>query len=552
MNTKYKILLFAFFCLLLSACDSRYTDNPTLLKAESLLNEHPDSAYKLLSGITNPQQLPKPDYAAWCLHYTHARYKLYMDIKSDSLIKVAVDYYTSSKFKKQSGTAYYLLGCVSELLHRKEQAMLAYKQAVVTLNGTKEYDIIGLATINMGYIYEQDNNYYEANPCFRKSLKFFKLSGNKKYQISSSLETSKILLQLDYPLDSVLYYSNKALKLAKDINDSTLSYTIISLQGEIFYKKDKRFAVNSLVLGFNHCPELQTSNASFLTYIYSELNKPDSAAYYLGIANQKKEERELEILKELASAGVYENRNNFKQAYHSLENAFINQDSVFQNKIKSQLYRIDKQFDLTEKEKENAELKIANRTKIICISALIILILTILVISQRVNMLHKKKEATLEKEQQRLEFELREKELENQTKRKLLLSKLQQKIEIALRFRKLQQGAITPQKQEEFIDQLTNQIILAENEWQYYIDETNILFNNGIGSLQNRYRELTSADIIVIVLISLGITITDCCHLLNSSKETMYTRRKRIKRRLEIETDIELEDWIVGYLNKPI
>jgi hypothetical protein len=551
MKNKHQILVITFFCLLLTACGPRYTNNSTILKAESLLNEHPDSAYKLLSSIANPQHLAKSDYAAWCLHYTHARYKLYMNISSDSLIKVAVDYYADSKLRKQSGTAYYLLGCVSELLQRKGQAMLAYKQAVEKLEDTNENNIVGLATINMGYIYEQDKNYYEATPCFRKSLEIFNRSGNKRYQLSSNLEISNMLLRLDYPFDSVLYYSNKALKLAKEINNTVFTHDIISQQGELFYKKNRKTAIKYLSVGFNHCPYLRTRNAAYLAYIYTELKNPDSATYYLKIANEKKEEREFEILKCIAGAAVYENRKDFRQAYYSMEDAYINQDTIFREKLKSQLYRIDKQFDLTEKEKENADLKIANRTKIIWISALTILVLMTLVVLQRVNAIHKKKQTELEKEQQRLAFELREKELENQTKRQLLISKLQQKIEITLRFKKLQQGAITPKKREEFIEQLTNQIILAENEWQYYIDETNMLFNNRITNLQESYKELTAADSIVVVLISLGITIADCCNLLSSTKETMYTRRKRIKKRLEIDADIELEDWLGDYLSKP-
>ena len=85
-------------------------------------------------------------------------------------------------------------------------------------------------------------------------------------------------------------------------------------------------------------------------------------------------------------------------------------------------------------------------------------------------------------------------------------------------------------------------MILAKNEWGYYIDETNSLFNNRIEELKDKCTELTPSDIIVIVLISLGIDISNACVLLNSSKETMYIRRKRIKKRLGI--DIDLEEWI--------
>lgn len=545
INKKH-ILLLSIFCLLLTACGTPYTDNSIILKAEGLLNEHPDSAYKLLFGINKPEQLSKPDYAAWCLHYTHVQYKLYMNIKSDSLINIAVNYYANSHLKKYCGTSYYVLGCVSELLHRKEKAILAYKKALVALDGTKEFNTLGLATVNMGYIYEQDKNYYQANICIRKSLEFFELSGNKKCQTSSYFEVSNMSLQLDYPFDSTMFYSNKALKLAKEINDTVLIYHIISKQGELLYNKNRRVAINDLLVGFNHCSDVRVQNASFLAFLYSEINMPDSASFYLRIANEKRGDSELEVFKCLTGAGVFESRKDFRQAYYLIENAYLNQDTVFRNKLKSQSYKIDKQFDLSEEEKENAKLKIANQTEIIWIGMLIILVLIISLLFQRRNILIKEKQAVLEIKQQKLEFELREKKLENSKKHELLLAKLHQKIEMTLRFNKIQQGVSNPKKQEEFVETMINQVILAKNEWQYYIDETNSLFNNKITELKNNYTELTPSDIIVIVLISLGIDISDACVLLNSSKETMYIRRKRIKKRLGIDIEIDLDEWIRG------
>ena len=319
-------------------------------------------------------------------------------------------------------------------------------------------------------------------------------------------------------------------------------YNIISRQGELLNKKKPRLAISDLLIGFNHCSDLKIRNASFLAYIYSGLNMPDSASFYLRIAENEKKDSELELLKNLAGAGVFESRKDFKQAYYLIESAYLNQDTVFRNKLQSQSYKIDKQFDLSEKEKENEKLKIANQTKIICIAVLIILLLITQLLLQRRDCRNKNKQAVLEIKHKRMEFELREKELENNKKHEMLLSKLQQRIEMTLLFNKIQQGVFDPKKQEEFIETMTNQVILRKNEWQYYIDYTDRLFNNKITDLKEKYIELTPSDIIVIVLISLGINISKSCVLLNSSKETMYIRRKRVKKRLGI--DVDLEEWI--------
>lgn len=537
-----QILIISAFCMLLCACGTRYTNHNVILRAESLLNEHPDSAYKLLSSITNPEQLPKPDYAAWCLHYTHARYKLYMDINSDSLIKIAVDYYANSKLHKYSGTSYYLLGCVSELLLNKDEAILSYKKASIALENSEEYNTLGLVNFNMGYIYRLDKNFYQANICYKKSFELFNISGNKKHQISSCVEIADMLLRLEYPLDSVIFYSNKSLKLSEEIGDDLMKYRIICRQGELLCDKNNRIAINKLLAGFSHCADLRSRSASFLAYLYSEINKPDSASFYLQRASEQKVERELEVLKDLANSAVSEKNGDFRKAYYSFENAYLIQDTIFREKLKSQLYRIDKQFDLSEKEKENAVLKIANRTKIIWIAVLIIFVLLILVVLQRVNIHHKKRKAEMELKQQKTEFELKEKELVNNKKKELLLSKLQQRMDMTVRFNKLQQSFHEPHKQADFIELMTNQTILTKTEWENYIKEANSIFDNKIDYLSKTYQELTETDLIVIVLIALGLDISDSCVLLNMSKETMYKRRKRIKARLNIEVD--LEEWI--------
>jgi len=63
--------------------------------------------------------------------------------------------------------------------------------------------------------------------------------------------------------------------------------------------------------------------------------------------------------------------------------------------------------------------------------------------------------------------------------------------------------------------------------------------------LSENKKTLTPADLIVITLICLHKDITDCCSLLDMSINTMYVRRKRIKKRLDLDADIDLDKWIM-------
>ena len=492
--------------------------------------------------------MSRADYAAWCLHYTHAQYKCYKEIASDSLIRIALEYFNGSKVNKYSGTAYYLSGCISELHQDREKAMLAYENAINILKHTEEYNILGLSLFNKGYIYKQNEIYREAYDNFKNSLELFQKTENKRYMISAYLEISNMLLQLNAPFDSIMYYSNKALDLANEIEHASLKYQIISRQGELLSDVDYRTATNYLLAGYNNEPFLQKRNASFLAYTYSHMGMSDSAMYYLDISKSGILDTESEIFRYLAQAKIYDNESNYKKALHSMEKAYLKQDTVFRNKLQKQLYHIDKQFDLTEKEKENTKLIISNRNKVIAIEILIIGVLAILLILTLAVINHRKKQTAYRINQHKLEFELRNRQLELEKKKELLMSKLKQRIELTLQFHNLEQKRVRTSKSDDLLAMITDQIMLKESEWAYYIDEADSIFGNKLSVLQSKYSELTAHDMIVIVLICLEIGVPDSCNLLNTSKNTMYIRRKRIKKRLGIDSEADLSAWLYNYV----
>jgi len=130
----------------------------------------------------------------------------------------------------------------------------------------------------------------------------------------------------------------------------------------------------------------------------------------------------------------------------------------------------------------------------------------------------------------------------------LLMSKLKQRIELTLQFHNLEQKRVRTSKSDDLLAMITDQIVLKESEWAYYIDEADSIFGNKLSVLQSNYSELTAHDMIVIVLICLEIGVPDSCNLLNTSKNTMYIRRKRIKKRLGIDPEADLSAWLYNYV----
>jgi len=554
---RTKIYAFALVCILLASCRGQYTKNTTILRAEALLNSSPDSAYHLLTSMAHPQDMPKADYAAWCLHYTYAQYKLDKNISSDSLICIAVKYYRHSNFPLQSVTSYYLWGCISEMHNDRVQAMQAYKQAESLFDKITNNKLKAVIYFNMGFISMHDELYNQSLNYFKKSRIYYHVLKNKSDEACAYRYIADIYYELGYPLNSILYYSNLALKQSKDDVDKANYYSILSRQGELLldhgsYDRSKEYILQA----YRNLPEQKIFYAAYLAYSYSKLNKPDSARYYLNITLTDTTKIDDRTLKYLAAAYVNKDEGKMNGAFEYLEKAYMNRDTVFQQSIHSRLYRIDKQFDLTKKEQENAQLKISNQRKVIMIGVLIIFLLVLSFGILYVIDVHKKKMLKIDTlnqiQRQKMEYDLMLKQAENKQTQQLLLVKLQNRINNTLFYNKLNMSYGLVDKKEEFEKIMIEQSVLTENDWKYYIEEVNHLFDWKIDLFASTYPGLSQLDLIVITLIALQIDISDSCSLLNMNKTTMYKRRTRIKERIGLEKDINLEDWLAVYLDSEV
>ncbi len=541
------VLLIIVCILLLVSCNDRYTRNPKILHAEELLNSHPDSSFKILSAIKQPEKMNRADYAAWRLNFTYALNKLHKLNLSDSSINFSIQYYEKRNDKKHAGTAYYLKACIYRLNNKNEKAMIALKRADNLLENTDEYRIKGLVHFNMGYICKSDELYNHSLKYFQESLSNFKLVNDMKTAAYAYREISDMYNQLNYPFDSVMTYSNEALSLSKNAGDSLNYYSILMRQGELLYQKDLYLSKNYILSGYRYIRSDLPYYASYLAYIYNKLNMPDSARYYLTISFNETKKNPDAFIGFVSGALINKNNGNFKDAYKLLERAYVKRDSVFQKNIRSQLYRIDKQFDLSESENQKAELTIAIQTQLIWIIILGTGIIIALLIILQIISWNNKVKIIQDSKMQTLEFEKQSEKKNNEQKKEIIQLNLKNKIGNTLNIYKLKKGFTT---KEAFVQEITEQSILTKNDWKIYIKDVNQLVDNGISRLKEEHTELSETDQMVIALICLKVNINDSCNLLGMIKKTMYTRRKTIKKRLNLDADTDLESWILQNLVK--
>lgn len=352
----------------------------------------------------------------------------------------------------------------------------------------------------------------------------------------------------DYPPDSSMLYYAKAAHLAATLKDWTMLSTIRGKMGFVLYPSEPKRAISL----FREASERDSTNRNlyniYLSYTYVQIQKADSASYFLRLAERSKEGIQDSLAYFLSRSYIGGTRKDYRQAFEDFQRAYFFNEKDLQKKEQNQLYRIDRQYDLTEQQNENLELKVANQNKTLLISAMVILLLGLFIFFLIKRSKSKRRRAQLEARNKALQYEMELRRIESKQKQELLLEKLKQKLALTLQFRKIQDRPLPVEKQGEIMDQIIQAVVLHKKEWEYYTNEVNELSGNGLTKLQETHPCLTKSDLIVIALIYLGIGISDSCLLLNMNKETMYTRRKRIRKHLSIDEQTELEKWLLHHL----
>ncbi len=170
------LLLIWITAILLCSCHR----NPvwqSLDVAEELMEEHPDSALTILSGVDG-KRLTGETQARHALLLSQAYDKNYIDLTNDSLISIAVDFYSRSDDRRHKMIAYHYLGTVYRNAERYgialKSALKAHDEAVVL----DDKPNISRTSSLIGRIYVMANNYKEALRWDLQALHYAKLVNN--------------------------------------------------------------------------------------------------------------------------------------------------------------------------------------------------------------------------------------------------------------------------------------------------------------------------------------------------------------------------------------
>ena len=181
--------------LLMSNCKPDQGPTPVFAEAESLMYTHPDSALHLLQAIPTPEQLTGQAQADYALLMTQAKSRNRIYATSDSLIRIAVDYYQHSDEMGQKAKTLLYLGDVLMDMERYADATLPLKQAEELMEHVSDRQIQTMIYSNLGYLNRKAGDYELALSYYKKALAI-----NRAYQDTDRIVSNLInIMNLPIP-----------------------------------------------------------------------------------------------------------------------------------------------------------------------------------------------------------------------------------------------------------------------------------------------------------------------------------------------------------------
>ncbi|WP_287679681.1 hypothetical protein [Bacteroides sp.] len=293
-------ILIAFTALLNIRCNGNGTEKtplPELVHAESVMFEYPDSALHILKSMPMPSaRWDKENHALWCLLTTQAMYKQMMKISSDSLIRIAYEYYkpTDNVLRKAMSALY--MGGVNYNLGNIEESVRFYLEAKTEMEKTNDYKLGYLVMSGLGRIYLYRNLIEYAFEACQSAYNYSAKDSNLRYQMVSLQYLARCYCLLNN-LDKAEQVYEQSAELALKLKNDNF-YAVVQQELALVYIAQKRFYESLEVV-----QTLQPSSQTYLLrgQIYLCLSKSDSALYYLK--------------KSLRTDNVYTKRSVYKTLY---------------------------------------------------------------------------------------------------------------------------------------------------------------------------------------------------------------------------------------------
>lgn len=177
--------------LFMVSCSS--VERKTLNRVSAIIDTQPDSALTLLNTVYPEKLSRSADLASYALLKSLALDKNYIDVTDDSLISLAVHFYSRGNHPKEYMKASYVQGLIYKNGRRFTASISAMERAENLALLVDDYHYLGLIDRNIGNVFNMCNNNVSAIEYHKKAIEAFEKNNEKRYA-----DYAKYSLAVDY------------------------------------------------------------------------------------------------------------------------------------------------------------------------------------------------------------------------------------------------------------------------------------------------------------------------------------------------------------------
>ncbi len=199
---KYSLLLLTAG-LILAAC-SRISDgkehrnhviSELLDSAEAVMNDNPELALQYIDSIDSHSIIGRERQARYALLCSEVLYKNSIDVDTDSLIMIAVRYYSVGNHTEQLFRSFYCLGCIYNELGQLTDAAVALGQAELLADKINDGYRLGLLFTQLGNVFFNSFDFYRAEQYYRLAMDNYAKAGKDEHRMHALYDVGGCLLQ---------------------------------------------------------------------------------------------------------------------------------------------------------------------------------------------------------------------------------------------------------------------------------------------------------------------------------------------------------------------
>lgn len=584
MRFIFVALSVTFLSFLAISCQ-KTPDNIVLAlsQIEKCMESAPDSALTLLKSIPNPETLRGKAQADYALLMTQAMDKNYIIPTSDSLISLAVGYYGAhSENPMAMGKSFFYCGRVMYALKRNEDAMRYYLSAKKVFDDTQEYKILGLISEEIGHLNREQNLYENALVNYQDSRNYFTLA-NDELSLSYALRNmGRIYLSMIGKLDSAYMYYQQALQIAHkkhlDSEFSILQELGMGYRSKGDYIKAEYYLLQALGLNKNNrsLAEMYLS----LGFTYLKMNDVFKAEKYLRLSTNSPY-----ILTQVDAYNTLfkleKSRGNLLLAIEYKEKSDSFKIITKNSEIREITADLQKKYENEKLQKENLQIKIGYKNVMLFSLMLFFVVVLLACYYTYKNRTAKRKIRDIEQtivdneeeiascQQDIAEYRLLQSESEEH-KIELVteIAKLDGKVSILSKHNKdlthkLQElgestfvPILDPKMEDVYVRAfriylairmgIFNTGILS-NDWERVFKLFDFLYSGFVERLKSEYPKLTKHDLEICCLLKIGLSNEELGKVFSTTSESTTKAKGRMKKRLNLSADDDLEQFISRY-----